>query len=254
MTHRIVFKEETGIWHVNVMTKKTLYQKVLRYWKKLRFAPIRVFCFHQVSCEFDPDTMWECDWTQADLFKRNIFALKKKYTFISLTKVTSHLTQDRFRWKHYAALTADDGWASVKNIVPWLVEQKIPITLFLNPLYMDGIHRQERETEKLLTKEEVAEMVEQYAPYISIASHGWSHEDCLKMSLDGFRDEVMKAESTLSGLKGKVPYYAFTYGRHNKDQMDILKNLSLVPVFMDGESNFADFECVHRELLDGKQF
>ena len=233
------------------MDSVQLKRKIQRRLTKLRLQPIRVFCFHQVSDVFEPDTMWECDWTQTDLFKHNIYVLK---TFAPLTEVTNHLAQDCFRLKRYAALTADDGWASLKNILPWLAEQEIPITLFLNPLYMDGAHYQERETEKLLTKEEVTELVERYAPYVSIASHGWSHEDCLKLSLGDFRDEVLRAESTLSVLKGKVPYYAFTYGRHNKAQMDLLRNLSLVPVFMDGESNFFDYECVHRELLDGKHF
>ena len=220
--------------------------------RRLRLSPIRVFCFHQVSDTFEPETMWECDWTQTELFKRNILDLKKKYAFISLPEVTDHLRYDRFRKKRYAALTADDGWASLKNILPWLAEQEIHITLFLNPLYMDGIHHQERETEKLLTKEDVTELVERYAPYVSIASHGWSHEDCLKMSLDGFRGEVLKAETVLTEIKGKLPYYAFTYGRHNDSQLGVLKKLSLVPVFMDGESNFFDCESVHRELLDGK--
>lgn len=236
------------------MVMSRFLAKLKKRWTRLWVKPIRVLCFHQVGDEFDSDTMWECDWTQTDLFKHNIYVLKKKYTFVPLTEVTNHLAQDCFRLKRYAALTADDGWASLKNILPWLAEQEIPITLFLNPLYMDGAHHQERETEKLLTKEDVTELVERYAPYISIASHGWSHEDCLKMSLDGFRDEVLKAESTLSELKGKVPYYAFTYGRHDKAQLDMLRNLSLVPVLMDGESNFSDFECVHRELLDGKHF
>lgn len=224
--------------------------KMKKKWKQLWLKPIRVFCFHQVSDEFEPDTMWECDWMQTDLFKRNILALKKKYIFISLTEVSNHLAQDRFRLKRYAALTADDGWASLTNILPWLVEQGIPITLFVNPLYMDGVHYQERETEKLLTWDEVAGSVEQYAPYVTVASHGWSHKDCVKMAMDEFGENVEQAEKAILGMKGKIPYYAFTYGRRKAEQVAFLKDRSLIPVYIDGRVNILDASCLHRELLD----
>jgi peptidoglycan/xylan/chitin deacetylase (PgdA/CDA1 family) len=205
-----------------------------------------------VSDEFEPDTMWECDWTQIDAFKRKVLALKKKYTFISLPEVTDHLRNDRLRMKQYAALTADDGWASLKNIIPWLVEQKIPVTLFLNPLYLDGIHYQKRETEKILTKEDVEEMIAYGSSYITIASHGWLHKDCMKMTIEEFGEYAEKAEETLSGMKGKIPYYAFTFGRFKGEQVAFLNSQSLIPVYMDGLVNCTDYCCIHRELLDGE--
>lgn len=125
--------------------------KITRKLLKLRFQPIRVFVFHQVSASFDPSTMWSCDWTEIEQFKRNILKLKSEYTFVSLPEAYEKLKKDKFRVRKYAVLTADDGWASVINVVPWLAEQKISVTLFLNPQYLDGIHHQERETEKLLT-------------------------------------------------------------------------------------------------------
>ena len=233
------------------MGKRSFVQRICNKLQRMRLQPIRVFCFHQVSDEFRPETMWECDWTQTDVFKRNILALKKKYTFISLPEVTEHVRNDRFRMKRYAALTADDGWASLKNILPWLAEQKIPITLFLNSLYLDGVHYQERETEKLLTKNEVEKLVEMYKPYLTIASHGWSHKDCVKMTMDEFGKNVENAEETLSGMNGKILYYAFTFGRHKGEQVALLNSRSLVPVYMDGRMNYSDASCIHRELLDG---
>lgn len=219
--------------------------------EKARLRPVRVFCFHQVSDVFEPDTMWECDWTQSDVFKRKILLLKKKYTFISLPEVTEHLKKDRFRMRRYAAFTADDGWASLKNIIPWLVEQKVPITLFLNPLYLDGVHHQERETEKLLNKLDIDEMIVYGSPYITIASHGWSHRDCMKMTIDEFVENVQNAEGAMFGMKRKIPYYAFTFGRHKGEQVAFLNSQSLVPVYMDGLANYSDPRCIHRELLDG---
>ena len=128
---------------------------------------------------FEPETMWDCDWTQSDVFKQNVLTLKKRYTFISLEEMRRRLAKDKLRLKNYAVLTSDDGWASLANIIPWLAGQKIPVTLFLNPLYMDGLHWPSRETEKLLAQDEVIRMVDAYTPFVSVASHGWSHEDCV---------------------------------------------------------------------------
>ena len=223
---------------------------IKRKWTRLRLKPVRVFCFHHVSVVFDPDTMWECDWTQTDAFKQNILALKKKFTFISLEEAYNHISCDKFRNTNYAVLTSDDGWGSLKSILPWLAEEKIPITLFLNPLYMDGLHYQSRDSEKFLTKEEVVDLVERYDPLITIASHGWSHEDCLKMAIESFKDSVCKSEEYLKDLKGKVPFYAFTFGRHTFKQLEFLKQQNLVPVLMDGVVNYDDASCIHRECID----
>lgn len=228
-----------------------LFKRIKRHFIKLRFTPIRVFCFHQVSDEFDAKTMWECDWTQTVVFKKKILALKEKYTFISLTEAYNYIANDKIRFKKYAALTADDGWASLKNIIPWLAEQGIPVTLFLNPLCLDGEHYQSRETDKLLDMKDVLAMVTQYAPFISVASHGWSHEDCLKMTREEFEYNVVTAESAIAEIKGKIPFYAFTFGRRKDEQIEVLRHHSLIPVLMDGVQNEHDPGCIHRECLDG---
>ena len=228
----------------------TSVKNIKRKWTRLRLKPIRVICFHHVSDVFDPDTMWECDWTQTEAFKLNILALKKKYTFISLEEAYNHISCDKFRNTYYAVLTSDDGWGSLKNILPWLAEEKIPITLFLNPLYLDGKHYQSRDSEEFLTKEEVTDLIERYEPFITIASHGWSHEDCLKMPIETFEESVRKSEEYLMTLKGKVPFYAFTFGRHTIKQLEFLKQQNLVPVLMDGMANYDEASCIHRESVD----
>lgn len=225
-------------------------RKMHRKLLKIRFRPIRVFCFHQVSEVFEPDTMWKCDWTQTEQFKSDVLELKKKYTFISLSDVTKHLRHDFFRFKNYAALTADDGWASLKNIIPWLAEQKVPVTLFINPAYLDGVHYQKRETEKLLTQEEVEACVKKYYPLIDIASHGWIHKSCLEMTDEEFQENVKKSEEALMPMEGKTGYYAFAYGNNGHSQISYLKNNGLIPVFMDGCKNYNDESSIHRELLD----
>ena len=193
--------------------------------------------------------MWECDWTQIDVFKQRILSLKSKYTFISLAKVERRLVQDKVRLKNYAALTADDGWESLNSILPWLYEQQIPITLFLNPLYLDGVHKQIRKTERLLTYDEIEHIVSHFAPYVTIASHGWSHKDCLKMTDDEFQNNVKKAETFLKGMDGYIPFYAFTFGRYKTRHLDYLNKNKLIPVLMDGGKNYHK-GAISRECID----
>ena len=217
---------------------------------KLRLQPIRVFCFHQVSESFDASTMWECDWTQINQFKHNILRLKEQYEFISLPEATQKLKHDFFRCKKYAVLTADDGWASLKNIIPWLVENKVPITLFVNPAYLDGKHYQERESEKLLTEQELKEWSAVYKQYISIASHGLNHAKISELSIEQFEQGVLDSEKELAYISGKIPYYAFTYGVFTMDSVKILRRYNLYPVLVDGGRNYKYDGYIHRECID----
>lgn len=231
--------------------KQNFFQRLKHLWSRIWLHPIQVFVFHQVSDVFEPETMWECDWTRTDAFKQRILALKKKYTFISLTEVQRHLAQDKWRLRNYASLTSDDGWASLTNILPWLVAQKIPVTLFLNPSCLDGKHWNSRETDRLLTKEDVVRIIGQGAPYITVASHGWTHRRCDEMTMDSFADNVDMAEKALEGMPAKVPFFAFASGLYTRAQVDYLRGRGLIPVFVDGRANEQDPASIHRFCIDG---
>ena len=231
--------------------KSSFYQRIKRGLYRILMHPIPVFVFHQVSDVFDPETMWACDWTRTEVFKQRILALKKKYTFIPLTEVQRHLAQDKWRFRNYASLTSDDGWASLTNILPWLVEQKIPVTLFLNPSCLDGKHRNSRETDKLMTREEVVRIVEQNAPFISIASHGWTHKSSLHMTMEEFEESVDKAEKVLGEMPAKIPFFAYVSGLSAQGQADYLRGRGLTPVYVDRRANGKDPTLIHRYCIDG---
>ncbi len=232
--------------------KKPLYQRIRHRLMRIRLHPIRVFVFHQVSEQFKPETMWECDWTQIDVFKNNLLELKRHYSFIPLEEAYKRLQHNFLRLKDYAVLTSDDGWASLKEILPWLTEQKIPVTLFLNPSCLDGRHKHSRETDELLTKDDLRQLTDEFRPFISIASHGWTHQSCTEMTPEEFADNVKKSEETLNVLSGKVPFYAFASGLWRQEQIDHLQQQNLVPVLVDGMKNDSGTSLIHRECLDGK--
>ena len=230
------------------MAVKKRIDRFRRMWLHLRLQPIRVFCFHQVSDEFDSETMMESDWIQTDNFKRCILSLKERYTFITLPEVTRHLKHDRFRNKKYAVLTADDGWASLKNVIPWLAEQSIPLTLFINPSYLDGEHYRERCTEKYLTLEDVEKSAVLYKN-LSVAMHGWEHKDVRAFSESEFRDDIEKSKLVLSVFSCYIPYFAYPWGKHTLVSDSVLHECGLTPVLMDGMKNYSDPYLVHRELI-----
>ena len=217
----------------------------------MRLQPIRVLCFHQVSDAFDESTMERVDWLETDLFKQRIEALcQEGYTFISLPEAHEKMRKDWLRCKKYAVLTADDGWASLKNILPWLNEQQIPVTLFLNPAYLDGMHYRNSDKEQYLSAEEIAQLYKQY-PLVTVGMHGWEHKNATKQTEEEFRESVEKSERNLKVLPNYVPYFAYTWGRHSGTTDDILLKRGITPVLVMGGQNYSNFQIIDRELLVG---
>lgn len=215
----------------------------------MRLQPIRIFCFHQVSDTFDESTMMECDWLPTEVFKQRIGDFKGEgYTFISLPEAQKMLRRDWFRCKKYAVLTADDGWASLKNILPWLNEQQIPITLFLNPKYLDGKHYRDRATEMYITDEEAIHLYEQY-PLVTIGSHGWEHIDAMRQTEKEFRESIKRTQDYLKRLPNYIPFHAYTWGHWNTKRNEILTEVGMNLVYMDGGKNYNDHDVIHRELM-----
>lgn len=226
-----------------------LLDKIRRKLLHLRLQPIRVFCFHHVSKFFDESTMLRGDWLPTDVFKQKVNKLRKEgYVFISLPEACEKLKQDKFRFRKYAVLTADDGWASLRNILPWLNEQQIPITLFLNPAYLDGKHYREKKTEQYLTWDEVEKLASKY-PLVTIGSHGWEHIEAKEQTPEVFVDKVDLSVKELCTLSNYIPFFAYPYGRNQKWSDKVIEEKGLIPVYVNGLKNYIDNHSINRELL-----
>ena len=250
------------------MISDLLHRMIKRKWIKIRLQPIRVFCFHHVSDVYDPLTMWECDWTQTELFKKNILSLKESgVTFISLTEAHGKLKHDWFRRKKYAVLTADDGYKSLLNILPWLEGQQIPITLFINTKYMDGQSWSTINEEQARRAKEDVDMLKDVCPtlylnvkelknvatslYVTIGMHGHEHLDATTQSLDDFVKNVRQCQDALQNLPHVIPYFAYPWGRHNEETDMILKEMNLIPVLVNGTKNYNNSGYIDRLAIDG---
>lgn len=230
-------------------------------------CPITVFFFHQTSTDYDALRMWSCDWIQIDKIKSFLLHFNKQYTFISLSSAQQHLRYDRFRFKRYAVLTADDGYKSLMNILPWLQEQNIPITLFINSKYLDGESwsaNSEKQIRKILgeqcAEEELKAVVKDMyltkedlfkisSPLVEIGLHGHEHLDATLQSTTDFKKNIEQCFHILCSHPCFVPFFAYPWGHHNEQTDAILTEYNLIPTLVDGLKNYNDTSCIHRELL-----
>lgn len=224
-----------------------LVNKIRRKWIKLRLQPIRVFCLHHICAEFDAESMNAGDWMQIEEFKNKIQSMRQNgVEFISLSEAYHHMCNDWFRCHKYAVLTFDDGYASLKEILPWLEVQHIPVTLFINGRYLDGKSYRKNPKERYLTHDELFTLT---SPLIEIGSHGWEHIDSSKITEVEFNESIDQNIKLLSSHPCYIPFHAYTWGRHNDASDRILLSKKIVPVLINGVKNYNDKQFIHRELI-----
>ena len=214
---------------------------------KIRLQPIRVFCMHHVCAEFDAESMNRGDWMNIDEFKAKVRSLQLEgIEFISLSDAYQHICSECIRTKRYAVLTFDDGYTSLKEVLPWLEEQHIPVTLFINGKYLDGKSYRKNPKERYLTKDEIFALT---SPLIEIANHGWEHTRVTDMTDDDFDKSVDLCASLLSQHSNYIPFWAYTYGTHTPHTDEFLCQNGLIPVYIDGAANYNNKTQIQRELL-----
>jgi len=250
---------------------KNMIHAIKRKIVHIGIRPITIYCLHHVCEQFDSESMHEGDWMALDVFKQKVLAMQQSgVQFISLTEAYNMLKASStlytlhstlFRRRKYAVLTFDDGYASLKEVLPWLKEQGIPVTLFVNPDYAAGKAYRETEKESYLTIDDYTLFTTHYPlhtthyPLIEIGMHGAQHLDVSRMSEAEFRafadESIAKTMSLASRLSplAYIPFWAYTWGRHTEMTDKVLAENGVVPVYIDGMKNYNDATCIHRELL-----
>lgn len=226
---------------------------IKRKWIHLRLQPVRVYGLHHVCTQFDTASMYQCDWMPLDDFKRIICSMRQQgVVFISLSAAYQKLQKDHIRLNKYAVLTFDDGYASLNEVFPWLIEQNIPVTLFINTDYAEGKAYRETPKENYLNIAEIEDYVAISQGLVEIGMHGLQHKDVTIMPENEFIDFATQSINATSQLKGFIPFWAYTWGRHTAMTDKILRAKNITPVLMDGMKNFNDTNSIHRELLKWK--
>ena len=253
-------KGHDGITQASSPLMKRIRRKLLR----LRLRPIRVFCLHQISPEYDPLRCCEGDWMSEDSFIRTMEVLLKEYTFIPLSAARKKLATDIIRLRNFAVLTFDDGYRSVLPTLKWLDSQGIPYTLFLNGKYLDGqscsahVLENARRIDSCTTESELSKGLYLDEKDIKgltacVGSHGYEHLDATQLARPEFRSQLKMNIDLLKGFKNfYIPFHAYTWGRHDDESDSVLTELGLIPVLIDGQKNYNDPQVIHRELLPAR--
>ena len=234
---------------------------------KMRLQPIRVLCFHHVSEEFDPTTMWEEDWIQLSTLKQMLLQLRNEgHEFISLQEAHEKLKRDWFRRKKYAVLTADDGYKSVLNIIPWLTNENIPLTIFINTHYLDGMswsasndklvqilkkNKEWNVGEKLniyLSNEDLNQL--SHYSLVTFGMHGHEHTDFMHHTEDEFVQDITTCQEVLSAYAHYISYFAYPWGHHNAKLDTQLKKRSIVPVLINRALNYNNTDFINRIAVE----
>ena len=223
-----------------------LLYKIKHKWTKMRMRPVRIFCFHHVSSVYNEDYMNYEDWMSLKDFQRNVIHLRQNgVKFISLEEAYRHIAKDFFRFSRYAVLTFDDGYASLKEILPWLEEQKIPATLFINGKYLDGKSYRKNPQEKYLTKDELFALT---SPLIEIGSHGWEHTNAAKMEDKEFQQSIVMNIELLQTHPRYIPFHAYTWGQRTIATNQILRSMGIIPVNTGSILNYNNEQYIDREI------
>lgn len=224
-----------------------IWKKLYCKWIKLRLQPIRVFCLHHVCRQFDADSMNQCDWMELSIFKTRIIEFQEQgYQFITLSKAYEYLKRDFIRSRKYAVLTFDDGYKSLLEVLPWLEEQQVPVTLFINGKYLDGHSYRKDPKESYLTYDELFSL---NSPLIEIGHHGWEHTSVQYMDENELKDSIVRNLEILSKHPRYIPFWAYTWGISSASAASCLKLNDLTPVTIKGRVNYRYAECIDREIL-----
>lgn len=224
-----------------------LVHKIYRKWIKLRLQPIRIFCLHHVCNQFNAECMYPCDWIGLSFFQSKINDLRKQgYEFISLSEAYEHLQKDWIRTKKYAVLTFDDGYKSLFEVLPWLEEQRLPATLFINAKYLDGKSYRENPKEQYLTYNELFNLI---SPLLEIGHHGWEHTYIPDMTTEEIEQSIKQNNEILTSHPNYIPFWAYTCGRYNAISNSLLEKYGIIPVKVGGGKNYSWNGSLDRELL-----
>ncbi len=93
---------------------------------------VAVYNYHQVSESFCPQRHTRETWTSQKTFTASVRFLHSRMPIISLIEAIERLRTGPLD-RNYAVLTFDDGDNSIaEQALPWLQQQQIPATLFVN--------------------------------------------------------------------------------------------------------------------------
>jgi peptidoglycan/xylan/chitin deacetylase (PgdA/CDA1 family) len=187
-----------------------------RMWRNARLyaagkVPILVFFYHRIAAD------QAVPWSHThDEFERQMLWLKEHFDLISLEEVQRRI-RSQVSPRPAACITFDDGYAeNCDRAIPFLVEQEIPCTYFVNTWFIQEQRPFPHDIAlgKRLLPNTVQQLRYMAELGIEIGAHTRTHADMGKIhDLSEIRREISGCGDELEQMLGqRVRYFAFPYG------------------------------------------
>ncbi len=183
---------------------------------------ISVICYHSISKNSNKYSISKKE------FIRQVNKIKKSSNFINLQTLEETL-RGNCKVRFGVLLTFDDGYEDIKNVIPFIVKNKIPAVLFVlsDPKNPD---RDEIDNNfKLLSISEIKKLKKLG---IEIGCHSATHADFSSLSNSEIKKEVIDAKNDLEKKLGiNVDYFAYPKGFYSKELTNAVKKAGFKGAF-----------------------
>jgi peptidoglycan/xylan/chitin deacetylase (PgdA/CDA1 family) len=176
-------------------------------------VPIMSLLYHRVA-DTHPNT-WTITWER---FRYQMEWLQQQFDLVSMAEAQRRIAAGE-NTRPTVCITFDDGYAeNCERAIPWLIEQKIPVTYFVTSdnVLSGRSFPHDAAANCPLEPNTVEQLQAMSDAGVEIGAHTRTHPDLGQvLSLGELADEIVGAKHDLETLLDKpVRYFAFPYGLH----------------------------------------
>lgn len=170
-----------------------------------RDPEVTVLMYHAVD-----DSGWK-HAIPPTVFWKQIDYLRGQRAMVSLADVVAHARGETKLTKHSVALTFDDGYYGLMQVMPRLLELGIPFTLFVPS---DTTVPTNSARSRRMTWDDIRPFANN--PLVTIAAHGRTHRKLTQVPHEEIKGEIEGCIDDIEAKIGKRPFcFAYPYGDKN---------------------------------------
>lgn len=158
-------------------------------------------------------------------------------SFISLQTINDFKTTEKLVALTFDACETKTPSYFDREILNYVIEQKLPITLFLSGKF---IERNFEEVKKISQHD-----------FIEIENHSYSHKDYTKLSEKEIKEDIIKNEKLIIDVAGRKPlFFRFPYGNYNRENLKTVEEMGYKVVHWTFPSGDPDKTITKEKLIE----
>lgn len=183
---------------------------------------VSVLCYHSFSDNSDRYSI------NLEAFARQIKIISRDANFVSLDDIVESMKGKKLKTPA-VALTIDDGYTDVMQILPLTKRYRIPITLFILSEPHNANWGEIKNERPLLNSQELKYLISQGW---TIGCHSATHADFSSLNQERLKKEIIEAKKTLEEKLGMpVKYFAYPKGVFNEEIIRLVKEAGYEAAF-----------------------